>query len=207
MEYWTRRVFLQEIEVQCRWALRAYDDMLDQIELTPRYGGSGRTFSAVQAFLTAVANVSKIFCTAAYKSPPAWRQRCEDRGRLLRRLLKVTKRSPVLSRKLRDDYEHFEERIQDWADKPASARGAPVDGILIKHGEAWAFIGPVGMTTRPPTRKDSMRCLRVLYFPEMTATFYHHRYNLERLRNELERIMNAANGETMKMMLYPEDYR
>jgi hypothetical protein len=120
--------------------------------------------------------------------------------------LHVTQRSPLFNRSLRNHYEHYEERLQDWADH--TQRGVPLDGILVRDDDplkgAEMTLYSIGTSHRiGPMKGRSRRSLRILHYPPPVATFNHWRYPLDPLRDELRRVREAAQTETMKM-LFPD---
>ncbi len=70
-------------------------------------------WSAIQSILVAVANVSKIL----------WPQRktYAERGKILRTLLNVDDSNLLADRKLRNHFEHYDERIEKWFENNCSA--------------------------------------------------------------------------------------
>ena len=102
-------VFISEIVLQSKIAERAAErlvtceDHFDPIE----------TWSAIQSILVAAANVSKIL------GPQ--RKTCEARGKILRMLLNVDDRNLLSDRKIRNHFEHYDERIEKWFEKNCSA--------------------------------------------------------------------------------------
>lgn len=63
-------------------------------------------WSAIQSILSASANVSKILW------PPAKERK--NRGEYLRKLLNVEKEHLLSNRDIRNSFEHYDERIEDW---------------------------------------------------------------------------------------------
>ena len=97
-----KHVFLGEIKYQSQFAAKAAErlvtrgDSHDPIEL----------WSAVQSILIAAGNVSKILW------PP--RPRSAPRGAMLRVLLDIDENNALSDRSLRNHFEHYDERIEDW---------------------------------------------------------------------------------------------
>jgi len=78
----------------------------------------------IQIILASTANISKILwpgydnCRAKKDEQYALRAKQYSlRGTYLRELLSVDKRSPLNSRDLRNAFEHYDERLHDWAEK------------------------------------------------------------------------------------------
>jgi hypothetical protein len=78
---------------------------------------SNLCWGLVQIILATSANLSKIFWPAYYKDRPEILNKYSMRGKHLRELLLVDKRSPLNSRKLRNHFEHYDERLHDWSDQ------------------------------------------------------------------------------------------
>lgn len=96
------RVFTGEVANQCSYALRAFGD-LEEADSVPD------TFAAIQAFLIATANISKLLWGS--KQTPT---RATERAPL-RRALSVGDESPLKLRQWRNYFEHYDERIEKWA--------------------------------------------------------------------------------------------
>ncbi len=90
-----------EVNSQCKFALTALEDMdLGNEE------DSSRFWYSMQAFLSAVANISKLLWGST-----------EEIGRrrlVLRRTLEVSDHSPLRSRVFRNHFDHFDERLETW---------------------------------------------------------------------------------------------
>jgi hypothetical protein len=95
-------LFLSEIAFQSELAARAAERLVtstDQVD-------SVDIWSAIQSILVAAGNVSKILWPA--------RRRYDPRGTMLRELLGVDEDSALSDRKLRNHFEHYDERLEDW---------------------------------------------------------------------------------------------
>lgn len=111
MNQFEQRVFLSEIKQQSEFSLAAYERVLP--------GGDPQTiFYHVQAFLVSAANVSKLLFSGQVRGKKEFQQRCAQRAGELRAILGVDPTSPLNDRTFRDHFEHFDERIQEWADRP-----------------------------------------------------------------------------------------
>lgn len=96
------RIFQREIERQCKFAIIA----VEQIKTGLTDNNSDLAWYAIQNFLIAVGNISKIF----------WpKQKYEKRGEELRKSLGIEDNSPIQPRKFRNRFEHFDERLEKWA--------------------------------------------------------------------------------------------
>ncbi|TCK05154.1 hypothetical protein [Phorcysia thermohydrogeniphila] len=96
-------VFLSEIEQQCKFASIAVKQM--SAGLSNR--DSNLFWYAMQSFLIAVANISKILWPQCSGS--------KERGKKLREILGIRGDSPIRHRRFRNHFEHFDERIEEWA--------------------------------------------------------------------------------------------
>ena len=115
------RVFLWELQRQCRFGLRAFQDLRSSLER----GDTDLLWYSVQAILISAGNVSKLLWPAA--------EQFQERGQTLRTLLSVPEESPIAPRTFRNHFEHFDERLEHWANM--KGRGAVVD----------SNVGPTGM--------------------------------------------------------------
>jgi hypothetical protein len=102
-------VFIGEIVLQSKIAERASERLMTcKVHFDPI-----ETWSDIQSILMAAANVSKIL----------WPQRkmSEARGKNLRVLLNVDDHNLLSDRKLRNHFEHYDERIEKWFEENFSA--------------------------------------------------------------------------------------
>lgn len=99
----TKMVFLIEIEHQCDYALYATREMQKALD---RWDSKTFWFYS-QAFLVSTANISKLL----------WGTNSQtyfDRT-ILREALGISNSSVLKSRKVRNSFEHFDERLDSWA--------------------------------------------------------------------------------------------
>ena len=97
-------IFVEEIITQSEFALISWEYL--QAYLMKKKDNN-RIFYHIQAFLVAVANISKILSPSNNKF--------KSRGEELRKMLQVPINSPILNRKIRNHFEHYDERIESWA--------------------------------------------------------------------------------------------
>jgi hypothetical protein len=126
-------LYVGEIEFQCSLAIQAWNELkaldleADQIQV----------WMLVQSMLIACANVSKLLWSDIDEG---------QRGAQLRCLLDVGEGSALASRRLRNEFEHFDERLDRWAkrspgqrsgfvDRSVEVAGKPVARILSVNGE------------------------------------------------------------------------
>ena len=95
-----------EIVTQSKFAEKAADQLAKSSDSVEVWG-------SIQSILVAAANVSKILWPA--------RKRYRARGKQLRELLGVDDDNLLSDRTLRNHFEHYDERIEDWFDNNKSA--------------------------------------------------------------------------------------
>lgn len=143
--------FVEEIANQATFSLMALNDIARGLGANSEVPEKGRIWYSVQAFLVAVANLSKLIWPSYRKGE----QRFADREEQLEKLLQLDKSSPLKDKKMRDNFEHFDARIEEWA---ATVQGRPyvdqnVNGHLALVGiprEMWLrnlITDPVPMIT------------------------------------------------------------
>lgn len=98
-------VFLSEIVLQVKIAKKAAERLnnADRVEV----------WCSIQSILIAAGNVSKILWPISKKN--------KSRGMKLRKLLNVDDSNILSSRKFRDHFEHYDERIEEWFTNQDSA--------------------------------------------------------------------------------------
>jgi len=109
------RIFQKEIERQCKFAIIA----IEQGKTGLSNNDSDLIWYAIQNFLVVVGNISKIF----------WPTRNKERGEELRRSLGIEDNSPIQPRNFRNHFEHFDERLEEWAE--SSERHNFVDSSIL----------------------------------------------------------------------------
>ena len=147
---WATDFYLIEIARQCAFAVIA-----GHAVLTARDHSVQERLAAeaqAQAFIGAVANVSKIFW------PTGSASYAKRRSAYLRSLLEIDDESPLKNRKIRNAFEHYDERLDRWISShpwasngltsaegvtgPLPHRDVPLrmvdeDGILTVGGEVY----------------------------------------------------------------------
>jgi hypothetical protein len=104
----TQHVLLGEIAFQAQFAAKAAERLPDCDEPFDAF----EVWGAIQSILIAAANVSKLLWPAQSRSA---------RGAALRALLGVDDSNPLSNRRLRNHFEHYDERIEDWMSTAPSA--------------------------------------------------------------------------------------
>ncbi|MCX5563767.1 hypothetical protein [Alcaligenes phenolicus] len=121
-------IYLQEIQAQCRMALQAGNALNQTLALTEPMqsieDGAMKTaevFRNVHSMLTHVANISKLL----WPGDSVKSKRRNERAQELRSLLELPDCGhPLGERSIRNDLDHFDERLDCWADQ---ADGTPRD--------------------------------------------------------------------------------
>lgn len=112
-----------EIRRNCDFAILAFEDMSKYANAVNN-NELNRFWLSTESFLIAVANISKIL----WPTPPDPCKKCNfrpqpnvamtSRRESLRKLLSVEESSLIRSRKFRNHFEHYDERIEEWATRP-----------------------------------------------------------------------------------------
>jgi hypothetical protein len=165
------RVFQMEIALQCKIVVAA-DRRLESTGLVD----SSVVWGELQTILVASANISKML----------W----GGKSRLeLRRDLGVTEDSPLRDRELRNDFEHFDERLESWY-------------RMSEHGTyVGRNIGPFGSIPRLPDVE------RFQHYNSETGivSFFAHAVSIPDLVREAARILPIAEAES-KLRMRREDF-
>jgi hypothetical protein len=102
-------VFIAEIVKQTKFAKRT----AERLQATIDHFDELEVWCSIQSILVAAGNVSKILWPS--------RKSSAARGEKLRALLDVDMGNLLSDRKLRNHFEHYDERIEDWFEKNRSA--------------------------------------------------------------------------------------
>jgi len=131
------QVLLGEVVHQSKIAERAWD----QLNGAPDVIG---TWAAIQAFLVAAANISKVLWPS--------RKKHRARGERLRALLDVDANTLDAARAFRNHLEHYDERVDLWFEDGASA--AYVDLAIDSRSLSPLGLRPEGHRRYDPQRKE-----------------------------------------------------
>lgn len=115
---------IAEVQSQTGFALMAFEDLKAALAVDDLL----RTWYSVQGFLIAAANLSKLL----YSTEPASRK---SRCIRLRTELGLKGTSPIATRKVRNRFEHFDERIEAWEASPKRRRS---DSLVMPLDSAFA---------------------------------------------------------------------
>lgn len=174
MEKMVFRIFQNEIQKQCEYAINSAMYMNDSLnDLQKEHSGEQLWYFA-QNFLTSTANVSKLL----------WGSKEEIKGsrKPLRDSLQISDQSLVKSRAMRNHFEHYDERIESWAS--SSQRRNYVD----------SNIGPRNMIGGI----DPSDFLRNFDTDLMAITFKGDTYEIQPIIDELVELRDIAEKESNK---------
>jgi len=167
METHVLRIFQREIERQCKFAIIAAEDMYKALQIAD----TDRLWYSIQAFLVAAGNVSKLL----WPSSPQIPERAEE----LKKSLGVSEDSPLVPRTFRNHFEHFDERLENWAN--TSKRQNFVD----------SNVGPTGMISGI----EPQDYLRNFDPSKATVTFRGDEYQLQPIVNAILELHQRATIE------------
>lgn len=126
-------IYLRELISQCEWGLAAVDAFNRALEAH----SNKALFHEAHSLLQHAASVSRLLW------PPGKTTRAVARGDALRKSLSLTTATDALkARTLRDHFEHYDERIDDWAETSVNKN------IVIDMIGQRSAIGGNGITDR-----------------------------------------------------------
>jgi len=172
MEKFALQAFIYEIQHQCKFADLAFQDIVS----AQHEGNADRVFLAAHSFLVAVGNISKLLWPT--------KRSCEARGHELRELLQVGDDSVLKSRAFRNHFEHFDERLDKWAN--SSKRKNFADSNIRPPG----FIS--GLDPEDWMRNLDPTCL--------TLTFHGDSYSIPEIMGALKPICAAAQHKAQGLL-------
>ncbi|MDN5846366.1 MAG: hypothetical protein L0H53_08850 [Candidatus Nitrosocosmicus sp.] len=100
-------IFLYEIIFQCKTILSTFE-MLSK-SLDEDIWNNNLIWGLLSLILTSTSNISKIFWPSDQSG-----KSCLERGEYLRNLLQINDDSVIYNRDLRNNFEHFDERLHRW---------------------------------------------------------------------------------------------
>ena len=158
------RAFKLEVERQCSFATIAARDLENAL----RDREMDRVWYSIQSILVAAGNISKLLWPQKSKIP--------DRGSELRANLSVSDDSPLQPRIFRNHFEHFDDRLEEWA--TSSTRRNFVD----------SNVGPIDMI-RDIDPGDYLRNFNPATW---TVTFRGDSYELKPIIQEVGKILKNS---------------
>lgn len=197
-------VYLAEIRGECQLALQAEKDLItaatdrlillvdDEGNLTDeeiariekRNADFLRAHINVQAMLTHAAAVSRLLRPGTGR----WREEREERARTMRELTEVSSDDlAVLSRGLRNDLEHFDERLYAWSGLPST--------------DLYQFSPSRGLRYAMNPYDNDRRELSRSYHPGAHLyTFWEETYDLGEISSAVTRVYEAAGRAMFKIL-------
>jgi hypothetical protein len=172
MDTFVLRIFQSEVELQCKFILTATHE-LNAALLTMN---GDEIWKQLQVVLVASANLSKMFWGSSGKK--------QAERAALRESLQVGNDSPLRDPDLRNDFEHFDERLEDWFSESEHrnfvGRNIGPENMIVFGDQA------------PPDRFQH-------FDPATgTVTFWDHSVSINDVVNEAARILPLARQETRK---------
>lgn len=122
-EPFVERIYLTELATQCDYAIGAAERINSLLNTWP--APTRELFREIAGFLQHAASVSRLLWPPGSPNA-AHKARAEARGDHLRQILAVPHSHALRARTLRDHLEHFDYRLDDWAE---SSR----DKIVVDH--------------------------------------------------------------------------
>lgn len=178
MELMLLRIFQRQVADQCRFTLAAVP-LINQGLQGPG-GNQDQLWIGCQMFVVGSGNASKALWGGGRN-----RKKISEDRQPLRESLNVDDTSPLYSLKLRNHFEHYDERIDHWWKN--SPRHNHVDRII---GPPSAISGPQDIErfrVLDPSRPDGPRIV-----------FWGQAFDLQPITSECERIMAIADVEASK---------
>jgi hypothetical protein len=169
-------MFQRRVADSCQAVLLGVEDVESQGAIR-----SGRFWYGIQNLVVGAANASKALWGAGKAEDR--RRRYRDR-QPLRDSLSVTDASPLRQIKIRNDYEHLDERIEEWWKTSAN------------HNVVSELIGPRGSVGGDALGdKDTLR-----WFDPTTGNliFWGNELNVPSVAEEARRIFPLAEAESLK---------
>jgi len=158
------RVFKGQILLQCQFVLYAADD----INAALKQGDTQRMFYSIQNLLDAAANISKGLWGAGGSV-------AEQRGPV-RDSIGITDASPLRLPTMRNNFEHFDERIDRWWE---GSRGHAYTDLNIMPRTVISGLDDI----------DVFRW----FDPQTTdVIFWSERFNIQEIVKEVERMLSLA---------------
>jgi hypothetical protein len=176
MDLMLLRTFQRQVELQCKIVLLAALDLQNAINAPGNSAANPQTWASIQNLLTGAANISKAL----------WGQgnKYATEREPLRASIQVDDTSPLKPVVMRNHFEHFDEKLDDWwRDSPG-------------HNFVDQIVGPPNtVVVRPQVDIDIFR----RFDPGTGALmFWGKEFNLLEVVAEVERILPITSAEAAK---------
>ena len=170
MELMLLRMFQAQVAAQCEIVLRQHKELNAAVQR----GSPRDAFAALQALLTAAANISKA----------CWGQKGKKavQRAALRTSIGLGENSPIQDTDMRNNYDHIDERLESWwKDSP-------------NHNIADGNIGPANMIGG----FLPVEMFRGYDPASQTALFWGESFDIRAIVNEVSRIQPKVTAEASK---------
>ena len=179
-------LLISELRTQCMFALIAYNDLIKSLESLESIASRDkekldRCWYSIEAFLIAVANISRILWPSS-PGGSAVPSEVSSQRENLRNLLALDDSSPLKPRRLRNYLDLYEVRIEEWA-------ATLTDRILIDSN-----IVPIDfLSGTDPNQIASMR-----NFDPQTRTLYFadEKYELEKVVKAVSQLLEKIKSNS-----------
>ncbi len=190
MDLMLLRAFQEQVAYSCRAVVLGLADIQTGLGGPPETGnrpnvgrGDGtRLWYGVQNFVIGAGNVSKALWGTGRSEEERKRRYIERQD--LRNSLKVTDASPLRTIKIRNDFEHLDERIEDWWAKDPN------------HNRVGLIVGPRNSIGGGGFHNTSV--LRWIDPSTGNVIFWGNELNIPQVTTEVQRILPIAETESRK---------
>jgi hypothetical protein len=162
-------LFLHEIIFQCKTILTTFDLLSNALK--QNIWDNNLIWGILSLILTSTSNISKIFWPSTTTNI-----KYKERGEHLRDLLQVDNESSLHNRYLRNDFEHYDERLHDWYEKSStksfSSRNINIT-MVAEIPDGYVDMGNFDTHSN-------------------TVTFWNVRYELDLIKSDIENLLNIA---------------
>ena len=181
---WPFDLFIQEIRDQCNMAIIAFDDLVNIASKKPQ--DNDRFWYSIHGFLSATGNVSKLLSFSDFtfrKNSSLFhlKERNKSLKNNLRCYCRVSPDSIIMQRKFRNHYEHYDERLFEWAMD---------DHTPMMH---YRIGTPDMLRSQLDLSEDfPIKVLKCFDPTTFSLLFYEEKINIENMYEEIKRIKKRA---------------
>jgi len=179
-------IFVDEIMYQCKSALTNWNYLQANLRQIRDWSKEDyrkkeeQIFCHIQAFLVAVANISKLLWPKARSS--------KSRGEELRRILQVPMNSPIRAKEFRNVFEHYDKEIERWA--CSSTKKNYCDMNISIGGFSAISVDPQDMMRNLDISRDGK---------SLTLTFHGDSYRLTITERAVRQLLEIARSVRPKL--------
>lgn len=129
-------------------------------------------------------NIHSLLDSAAMVSKYLWGDGKYDEERSwIRKFLDVSEDSPLANRRLRNHFEHFDERLEDWNKSRGTVSGRLINRVFV---DRWVYYPSF---ESKPTRFDISKSFRFLDGDNLVLTYQGEVFDLKSLVTETKKIV------------------